>query len=146
MFVLSAAVAKELVTSYPSGRAKEPARSVQRWRARHYHNDHGAGLESAAGRRTGGVEAVAAGVSELRAELHLSWHLLEQSSSPPAHDQTGQRRHSLGESAPAVLAITVSVCDGVDRGEPCCADANRLVRMRAVDGSHCVLHFATDDH
>src|SRR5207237_8316988 len=44
------------------------------------------------------------------------------------------------------LAVTVSVCDVFDRGEPCCAEANRLVRMRAVDGSYCLLHFATHDH
>ena len=80
------------------------------------------------------------GVRQLRAELRLRRHLLEQ---PPPHaprGRQGERRHSLGQPAPAVLAVAHSVRHGLDGREPFRADAGRAVRRGAADVRHLVLH------
>src|SRR6185436_12908072 len=91
--------------SLSSCHGKESSGSVQRRSAGDHYHDHGAGVESPPRHRSGCAQAVAAGLSELRSELHLCRHLLEQSSSHVADREESQRRHSLGELAPFVLAL-----------------------------------------
>ena len=75
-------------------------------------------------------------IVELRAELHLSRHLLEQpSSSVPSHGP-GQRRNSLGQPASALLAVALSIHDGVDGRESSRLNADRRIRFRSTDGSY----------
>ena len=88
-------------------------------------------------------ETVAAGVPELRAELHLPRHLLEQ-SSPHVHmpRSTGHRRHAVGEPAPAVLAVALSVRTGWMGENHFATDAHGGLWRGAADGGHCLFHFA----
>src|SRR5207247_8676602 len=85
----------------------EPARSIQRRCPGHYHHDHGAGIESAARGRIGGIKADAPCFVELCPKLHLSRHLLEQSPSSLPSCQRSQRRHSIGTPVPALLAVAL---------------------------------------
>jgi hypothetical protein len=62
-----------------------PTRGVQRWRNRDHHYDYGSGDANTARRRSKTVAAVAPGLSQLRTELLLRWHLLEQPPSHAAH-------------------------------------------------------------
>lgn len=54
------------------------------------------------------VETFVAGVSELRAELSLRRHLLEQSSLYAACHSKDQRYHVMGQPALVVLAVPIS--------------------------------------
>ena len=90
--------------------------------------------------------ALAAGVFQLRAELRLRRHLLEQSSSHVARHQAGHRRHPVGQSASVVLAVAVSLHHGVDRRKPFGAGAVGGVRRGAADGGHRLFHLAAAHH
>ena len=79
-------------------------------------------------------------------EFRLRRHLLEQPSShAPCHEE-GERRDSLGESASVVLAVAVSVHDGVDgetgNGIASAASADGGLWFRAADGGDGLLYFA----
>jgi hypothetical protein len=56
--------------------------------------------------------------------------------------ETRERRHLVGESAPVVLAIAVSLLHGMDGPEPRRACAHGGVRRRASDGRHRPLSLA----
>src|SRR5256886_9046171 len=124
----------------------KPARSVQRWCPCHHHHGYGAGNESTACYRTGGVETCATGVFELRIELHLPRHLLEQSSSSVPSRQTGQREHPLGEPAPTLLALAFPLHHGLDGREPPRRNADCYLWLRTADGGDCLLYSATRHH
>ena len=62
---------------------------------------------------------------QLRAELRLRRHLLEQPSPHAARCRESERGDALGEPAPAVLAVAHSVRHGLDGREPFRADAGR---------------------
>src|SRR5439155_16983309 len=110
------------------------ARSLQRWCPCHHHHGYGAGNESPACYRADGVETCATGVFELRIELHLPWHLLEQSSSSVPSHQTGQREHRLGEPAVTLLALAFPLHHGLDGREPARRNADRCLWLRTAAG------------
>src|SRR5438445_9871 len=118
----------------------------QRWRDRNYHHDHGAGNESASRRQPERVVARTAGLPQLRPEFRLCRHLLEQPPSPAACHHNGNGRDSLGEPAPVVLAVAVSVCYRLDGGESFQRTTHRTLRPRAVAGRQRVLPAPAGDH
>ena len=65
------------------------------------------------------------GVPELRAQLRLPRHLLEQPSPHAAAHAAGHRRDPLGQPAPAVLAVALPVRDRLDEREPLRAGTRR---------------------
>ena len=73
-----------------SQHANRPARGVQRRRPRHPHHHHGARAEGPRGARRSRPWAVPRRAPDLRAELHLHRHLLEQ---PPPHVPAGPACH-----------------------------------------------------
>src|SRR5262249_43553142 len=90
------------------------AGSIQRWSDRDHHHDHGARNEGAAWWHAARLEASAAGVFQLHPQLPLCWHLLEQPSSSASRLHQGNGRSALGQSAPVVLALTVSLHHRLD--------------------------------
>ena len=130
-----------LLTS-PHG--KEPARSLQRRRARHHHHDHGAGIESAARRPISPrlKPLLPVFLSYVLSFIYVGIYWNNHHHMFHAHPAR-QRRHPVGEPASAVLAVAVSVRDGVDGREPLRADAHGGLRLRAADGGHRLLHSAT---
>ena len=80
-----------------------------------------------------------AGLPQLRPQLRLRRHLLEQPSPPAGGHGAGERRHPVGEHAPAVLAVAGAVRDGLDGGEPFRARADGRLRGGAAGGLAGVL-------
>ena len=64
--------------------------------------------------------------SQLRAELRLPGHLLEQSPPHAACLPQGDRADALGQPASPVLAVAGSLRHGLDGGEPLCAVPSAL--------------------
>ena len=93
-----------------------------------------------------GAAAAVPRVPELRAELRLRRHLLEQPPSHAARVTRGHRRHPVGQPAPAVLAVAGSVRHRLDGREPLRAAADRALRRRAADGGDRLLDAAAADH
>ena len=58
----------------------------------------------------------------------------------------GERCDALGQSAPLVLALTISVHYGMDGGKPFHRSPYRALRSRAVDGGDCLLLAPAGDH
>src|ERR1017187_3297638 len=123
-----------------------PARSLQRRRPRHHHHHHGAGIESPARHRPRRPETAPARPPQLRPELHLRRHLLEQPSPPLPVHPTRQRQHPLGEPSPAFLALAFPVHHRVGRRKPSRIDTHRRLRLRPPYGRHRLLHFAMHHH
>ena len=122
------------------------ARGVQRRRDRDHHHDHGAGAEGAARARTGGAAAAGAGVPQLRAELRVPRHLLEQ---PPPHAHATERVNGGILWANLHLLFWLSLVPFVDRldgRERLRARSDRGVRRGAAPGGGRVLHPAAHDH
>src|SRR5262249_44848122 len=88
----------------------------------------------------------AAGLSQLRAEFRLCRHLLEQPPSSAACHGDGKWRDSLGQPASVVLAVAVSVCHGVDGGEPFQRAAYGTLWRGAADGGYRIFSSAAGDH
>ena len=80
-------------------------------------------------------------VPDLRAELRLRRHLLEQPSPHAARGPARQRRRPVGQPAPAVLAVAHPVRDGLDERESLRGAAGGDLRRRAVHVRRRVLHF-----
>src|SRR5438105_8643389 len=93
---------------------EESAGSLQRRRARDHYYHHGPGAESPTRRRVRHAIAVTPILYELRVELHLCRDLLEQSPPLAADHSSRERWDSVGQSAPTVLAIPVSLLHGLD--------------------------------
>src|SRR5215471_6207112 len=89
--------------------AQSKTGSVQRWRHRHTDHDYGPGTANATRNRVECSAACSSHAVFIRTELHLSRHLLEQSSSHAPHRGPGEWHHSLGKSASVVLAVTSPV-------------------------------------
>src|SRR4029453_8837604 len=124
---------------------KDPARGIQRRRDRDHHHDHGARTEGAA---RGNVRVAAAALADLpylRSELRLRRHLLEQPPPHAAHGKSRVRKRAVGQSAPALLAVAVSVRNGLDGREPLRPRAHGRLWTGAADGSRRVLAVAPDD-
>jgi hypothetical protein len=113
--------------------------------ARHHHHHHGAGIEGAPTPGLADLKPLF-WCSELRVEFHLRRHLLEQPSPHVSFHETRDRRHPVGEPAPAVLVVALSVHDGLDGRKPSRADSHSCLWLRAADGSHRVLHSGTHHH
>ena len=79
------------------------------------------------------LRAAGAGVPDLRPELRLPRHLLEQSPPHVPGDRPDHRRDPVGQSASAVLAVARAVRDGVDGREP----FRRRCRPRSTASSCC---------
>ena len=90
--------------------------------------------------------AAAAGFLQLRAELRLYRHLLEQPSPHAACREARHRRRALGQPASVVLAVAVSVRHRLDGREPFCATADGALRRRAADGGDRLLDSRRHDH
>ena len=99
---------------------------------------HGDGLDD--------LLPAAAGVPQLRPEFRLCRHLLEQPPSHVACLHHGHGRDAVGQPAPVVLAVVVSLCHRLDGGEPFHRGAHRALRRGAADGRNRVLPAATGDH
>ena len=74
------------------------------------------------------------GAPQLRPELRVHRHLLEQPSPPAAGDQTDQRRRVVEQPAPAVLAVAGAVRDRVDGRERVRPESRGALRRGAADG------------
>ena len=86
------------------------------------------------------------GVPELRAELRLRRHLLEQ---PSPHAACGRKvigRRPVGQPAPAVLAVALPVHHRLDGRKPFRRHAVGAVRRGAAHGRDCILGAAADHH
>ena len=81
-----------------------------------------------------GAAAARAGVPELRAELRVRGHLLEQPPPPAARRPPRGRPDPVGQPAPAVLALAVSVRDALDGRDQLRRLAGGGLRGRAADG------------
>src|SRR3954453_1615833 len=94
----------------------------------------------------GGAAQVLADTADLRHELRLPRHLLEQ--PPPHADAHPARRRSgsLGEPASAVLVVTGAVRHRVDGREPLRQGAGVGVRHRAARRGARLLRIADGDH
>src|SRR5215472_3072322 len=134
--------------SLASGREDEDGTigGFQRRRDRDHHHDHGAGNESASRRQPERLVARTTGLPQLCPEFRLCRHLLEQSPSPAACHYDGNGRDPLGEPAPVVLAVVVSVCYRLDGGESFQRTTHRTLRPCAADGRHRVLPAPAGDH
>src|SRR3546814_17719458 len=82
---------------------------IQRWCDRDHHHDHGAGDESTARFELCLAARALADAAELRAELRLRRHLLEQPSSQAACHRPHYWRTPVGLSSLPVLAVAASV-------------------------------------
>ena len=80
------------------------------------------------------LASVLAGADELRAELHLSRHLLEQPPPHAAPDVAHQRHDPVDEPSPSLLAVAHPLHDRLDGREPLCAAADRGLRRESLDG------------
>src|SRR5258708_20905347 len=119
---------------------------VQRRRDCDHHYDHGAGDEGAAWRPSARFGAAATSVPQLCPELPLRRYLLEQPPSHAACQHGGERRDAMGQPAPLVLAIVVSVRHGMDGRNPFHRGAHCALRRGAVDGRDRILLAPADDH
>ena len=113
---------------------------------RDHHHHHGAGAEGAARHRARRAAAAAAGLPQLRAELRLRRHLLEQPPPHAALHPASQRGRSCGR--------TCTCCSGCRwcRSSPAWMGENHFasvpdgaLRRGAADGRHGVHGFATAD-
>src|SRR5450631_2448630 len=120
-------------------------RGLQRRRHRHPDHDHDPRAEGAARGRAGGAAAGPPGVSHLPPQLRLPRHLLEQPPPPLARDQAGHRRGSLGQSAPALLAVTHPVRDRLDGRKRIPPGPDCHLRRRDAAGLDRVLHSRARD-
>src|SRR5260370_40467658 len=78
---------------------------VRRIAAERHHNHHGPRTEGAPRRQPKRAEGNDAGLSQLRPELHLCGHILEQPSSLLPPSPARRWHHAVGEPASAVLAL-----------------------------------------
>src|SRR5579859_533475 len=124
----------------------QPTRSLQRRRDRDHHHDHGAGIERSARNRPCRPETPAAGFPELRPELHLRRHLLEQSPPPAPLHQARHRWHPVGKPTPTLLALALPIHHRVGRRKPSRANTHRRLRLRAPHGRPRLLHPPTLHH
>src|SRR5215472_4291285 len=134
--------------SLTSGREDEDGTigGFQRRRDRDHHHDHGAGNESASRRQPERLVASTADLPQLRPEFCLCRHLLEQPPSPAACHHDGNGRGPLGEPAPVILAVLVSICYRLDGGESFRRTTHGTLWRRAADGCHLVLRAPAVDH
>src|SRR3954471_3674465 len=110
------------------------AGGIQRWCPRDHHHHHGSGAPTTPRYRTLGSAAAPAGFPELHTELRLSGDLLEQPSPHASRHPPSDGRGSLGESAPAVLALTGAVRHGLDGGESPGLNSFRALWGGSADG------------
>src|SRR5215472_18057521 len=125
---------------YHAGHGQGSPRSVQRRRDRYYHHDYGAGNEGAARRELCCIAAVAARFPQLCAELLVCRHLLEQSPPHAARHDSCHRVDSVGESALALLAVTIPICDRLDGPESFCTSALCHVRFCLAHGRRRIFY------
>ena len=98
------------------------------------------------GERPPGAASAPAGLSQLRAELRLRRHLLEQSPPHAPCHRTRHRRHALGKSSSSVLALAVSVRHRMDGRKPLRTDTIGALRPRSADGGRRLLDLAATHH
>src|SRR5262249_42874238 len=116
-------------TRQPTDRGRHGHRTdggVQRRGDRDHHYDHGARAEGAARHRPGRAAGPAAGARQLRAELRLRGHLLEQPSPSAACVRPLQGGHHVGQLAlpvrdPALPFVTSWVSEHRDAPVPAAA-------------------------
>src|SRR4029077_9428762 len=83
---------------------------------------------------------------QLRTELHLRRHLLEQPPSYAAYLRHGHGRDALGQPSPVVLAVVVSVYRRLDGRESFRRGAHCAIRRGAADGRDRVHRAPASNH
>ena len=81
------------------GVTKGPARSLQRWRPRDRHHDHGPRAATARGRHARRAARAVAQAARLRPQLRLHRHLLEQPPPPAARGAARSAARSCGPTS-----------------------------------------------
>src|SRR5260370_6512344 len=119
---------------------------VRRIAAERHHNHHGPRTEGAPRRQPKRAEGNDAVFSQLRPELHLCGHILEQPSSLLPPSPARRWHHAVGEPASAVLALAHPLRHQLDGGTRLLAGPYSRLRSGAADASDRLLRATGGGH